>query len=52
MKKTLVLLVLAVTAGSAVANDMNVNVSVAGRVSPGVYGRVDIGNSPPPVVYA
>ena len=34
------------------ASDLNVGVSVAGQISPGVYGRVDIGNTPPPVVYA
>ena len=38
------------TAASAQAT--NVSVSVAGEVAPGVYGRVDIGNTPPPVVYA
>lgn len=39
-------------AGAAVqASDLNVGVSVGGQISPGVYGRVDIGNTPPPVVY-
>ena len=28
------------------------NVVIAGEVKPGVYGRVEIGNTPPPVVYA
>lgn len=37
---------------SAHASDINVGVSVSGQVAPGVYGRVDIGNAPPPVVYA
>jgi hypothetical protein len=34
------------------ASDVRVGVSVSGEVAPGVYGRVDIGNTPPPVVYA
>lgn len=34
------------------ASDINVGVSVSGEVAPGVYGRVDIGNAPPPVLYA
>lgn len=35
------------------ASDVYVGVTVAGQVSPGVYGRVDIGNAPPPpVLYA
>jgi hypothetical protein len=41
--------------GAAVvhAADVNVGVSVAGQISPGVYGRIDIGNAPPPpVLYA
>lgn len=33
------------------ASDINVGVSVSGQVAPGVYGRVDIGNAPPPVLY-
>ncbi|WP_292931748.1 hypothetical protein [Noviherbaspirillum sp.] len=46
---------LALLQGAAVAHasDVNVGVSVAGQVSPGVYGRIDIGNAPPPpVLYA
>ncbi len=35
------------------AADVNVGVSVACQISPGVYGRIDIGNAPPPpVLYA
>ena len=34
------------------AQAQSVSLSVAGQISPGVYGRVDIGNVPPPVVYA
>lgn len=45
-----VLLLAAIT--SAHAADLNVGVSIAGEVTPGVYGRVDIGNRPPPLVYA
>ncbi|HJV73046.1 MAG TPA: hypothetical protein VJ654_02390 [Noviherbaspirillum sp.] len=40
--------------GAAVAHasDVYVGVSVAGEVAPGVYGRVNIGNTPPPLLYA
>jgi hypothetical protein len=38
-------------AQAASASAANVSVSVAGEVAPGVYGRVDIGNTPPPLVY-
>lgn len=38
---------------AAYAGNVNVAVSVSGQVQPGVYGRIDIGNAPPPpVVYA
>ena len=43
--------ILALSLSSAHANDVNVGVTVAGEISPGVYGRVNIGNTPPPVVY-
>jgi hypothetical protein len=33
------------------ASDVNVGVSISGQIQPGVYGRVDIGNTPPPLVY-
>lgn len=37
----------------AAAGEPVVQVSVGGQISPGVYGRVDFGNAPPPpVVYA
>ena len=37
----------------AVAGQPVIQVSVGGEVAPGVYGRVDFGNAPPPpVVYA
>ena len=39
-------------AGASQASDVRVGVTVAGQVSPGVYGRIEIGNQPPPpVVY-
>ena len=34
------------------AQAQSVSLSVGGQLAPGVYGRVDIGNTPPPVVYA
>ncbi|GIZ51728.1 hypothetical protein [Noviherbaspirillum aridicola] len=41
----------AAIAGSAHASDVNVGVSLSGEVAPGVYGRVDIGNTRPVLVY-
>ena len=35
---------------SAFAGDLGVNVILSGEVIPGVYGQVEIGNSPRPVV--
>ncbi|WP_136420275.1 hypothetical protein [Herbaspirillum sp. ST 5-3] len=50
---TIATLALLQSAAVAHASDVNVGVSVAGQVSPGVYGRIDIGNAPPPpVLYA
>ncbi|RJF97165.1 hypothetical protein [Noviherbaspirillum saxi] len=43
--------VLALGFSPAHANDVNVGVSVGGQISPGVYGRINIGNTPPPLVY-
>lgn len=40
--------VLAVAAAVAHATDVGVSVSVS---QPGVYGRIDIGHTPPPVIY-
>ena len=34
----------------AAAGEPTIHVSVGGEVSPGVYGRVDFGNAPPPPV--
>jgi hypothetical protein len=46
-------LVLVAQVTATQASDVNVRVILSGEVAPGVYGRVDIGNSPPPpVVYA
>lgn len=39
---------LSIGAAAAAHAGPTINVSVAGEVSPGVYGRVDIGNAPPP----
>lgn len=50
MKRTFVLL-LALAAGSTCLAQANVGVSVS-VAQPGLYGRIDIGNVPPPVVYA
>ena len=46
--------VLAATAtGAARAGELNLNVILSGQVAPGVYGQVQLGNSPPPpVLYA
>ena len=45
--------VLLVPVTATLASDVNVRVILSGEVAPGVYGRVDIGSSPPPpVVYA
>jgi hypothetical protein len=43
----------ALAAASAPAFAADINVSIGGEISPGVYGRVDIGTGrPPPLVYA
>ena len=47
----LIVPVLACAAGAANAQ-VSVNATITGQVVPGVYGRVVIGNQPPPVVYA
>lgn len=54
MKIRLAALLLPVAASlPAAASDVNMTVIVEGQVAPGVYGRVNIGNAPPPpVVYA
>lgn len=43
---------LALAASGAASAQANVNVTIDGRIAPGVYGRIDLGNAPPPpVVY-
>ncbi|TCS35592.1 hypothetical protein EDC30_11060 [Paucimonas lemoignei] len=51
IKPALLLLALA-SAAAAQASDVNFGVSVGGEMAPGVYGRVNIGNTRPAVVYA
>ena len=58
MKKTIraaaligLLGLLSLAATSAQAADPYVNVTVGGVLRPGVYGRIEIGNAPPPPVY-
>jgi len=41
------ILAVGLCAAAAASAEPTINVSVAGEVSPGVYGRVDIGNAPP-----
>ncbi|MBI1890476.1 MAG: hypothetical protein HYS18_07520 [Burkholderiales bacterium] len=50
--KLLSFLLLAAGSQFAFAADPYFNVGVAGQISPGVYGRIEVGNTPPPVVYA
>lgn len=47
--KILFVLAAAVLVAPAVAQD--IRLSVSGEIAPGVYGRVDIGNRTPPLVY-
>jgi hypothetical protein len=43
----------AVAAPLASAGDVSVGVTISGEITPGVYGRVDLSNRPPPpLVYA
>lgn len=42
---------MAMLVASAAQAGANVNVIVGGEISPGVYGRVEIGSAPPPPVY-
>lgn len=54
MRRSLLILATVVAAGlsgAANASDISVGVSVSGEVAPGVYGRVDIGNARPALVY-
>jgi hypothetical protein len=43
---------LGLTAAAVHADGLNVGVILSGQVRPGVYGRVEVGNQPPPVVYS
>ncbi len=36
---------------AAQASGINIGVSISGEIQPGVYGRVEIGNNPPPILY-
>lgn len=49
--KNIAAILIACAAGAASASDVNVGVSISGEVAPGVYGRVDIGNARPALVY-
>lgn len=37
--------------GVSFAHSADVSVSIASEIRPGVYGRINIGNSPPPILY-
>lgn len=53
MSRTLAGLALAACAlgtTTAYAGDVNVGVTISGEIQPGVYGRIDLGNRPPPAV--
>ncbi|HYC41678.1 MAG TPA: hypothetical protein VEB70_01680 [Noviherbaspirillum sp.] len=53
MHRTVVTTVALLLASVAVgAHATTISLSVGGEVAPGVYGRVEIGNAPPPVLYA
>ncbi len=45
------LLLLSCATAAAIAQAADLRVIVSGEVAPGVYGRVDIGNAPPPPVF-
>ena len=45
------LLSIALFAGAVHAADPEIRVTIHGEVKPGIYGRVDIGTAPPPVLY-
>ena len=47
MKRFVIAALLAAASGAALAADVGVSISVG---QPGFYGRIDIGNAPPPVV--
>lgn len=41
---------LATASAAALAGGTNISLSVDGQISPGVYGRIDIGNATPPML--
>ncbi len=52
IRSTLGLLALATATLAAPAQAQNYNITLSGEITPGVYGRIDLGNRPPPpVVY-
>lgn len=53
MKRMLVSGLLAVVLGGGVAQaaDISIGAVITGEVLPGVYGRVEIGTAPPPLVF-
>ena len=55
MRRSLAMIVLALAGGFPMftsAADVDVRVILSGEIAPGVYGRVDFGTAPPPVLYA
>lgn len=38
------------TPNRAQASNVSIGVSISGEIQPGVYGRIDIGNRPPPIL--
>lgn len=50
LRSFLTLAALSTASLHAMAGDPIIHVSVGGEISPGVYGRVDFGNAPPPPV--
>jgi len=48
MKISIVATLIAAALAAAPAGAQDVRVAISGEVSPGVYGRVDIGTRPPP----
>jgi hypothetical protein len=52
--RNVVLMAVAFGAGAplAIAGDVDIGITITGEITPGVYGRVDLSNRPPPpVVY-
>lgn len=51
-RATVAMGLLALAAVSAQAAEPYVNVTVGGVLRPGVYGRIEVGNAPPPPIYS